>query len=277
MDPNNQTATNPQSVDEPSIVPDDMTAPQGDAGDSGQAGNAPAADGGGEPGQTQAPELPKWHYQLTGDLQGHELLRDHASPSDTAKAYRELASKADRMVELPGDDADEQAREAFLSRLRPETPEDYTLELPDGIPEGMYNAEWEKEFRKTVHELGLTNEQAKELHRRELQQELSTAQEQAKARKEKFDQLKKEWGDKFDGNLNEVQTAFKTVAQKMGDNTLAQRMVESGYGNDPDMMRMFHGIWQMIKPDTLVEGSVDGGSGGGDLAETYYPETNFDS
>ncbi len=256
MDPNNQTDTNPQSADAP------VTAPQGTVGDSSQDGRA----------QATAPEPPKWVHQLAGDLKGHEQVLRHQNPNDLVRDYLKYAERADRLVELPGDDADEQARAAFLDKMRPASPDDYPLERPE-LPEGMeYNADFEAAFRSKLHELGMTPQQASELYNFQMQDAINDHVAEQKAQAEAIHALKKEWGDNFDGNVAEVQTAFKTIAGKLGDPELAQRMVESGYGNDPDMLKTFHGIWQMIKPDTLVSGSTEGGV---DDATAWYPDTNF--
>ena len=256
MEPNNQTDTNPQGADDPSMDP------QSAVGDSSQDGNA----------QVTAPEPPKWVHQLAGDLKGNEQVTKHQNMNDLVKDYLSYAERADRLVELPGDDADEQVRAAFLDKLRPASPDDYPLEKPE-FPDGMeYNAEFEAAFRAKMYELGLTPQQAREMYAFQLQDAINEHQSGRQEQAEAINALKKQWGDQFDGNVAEVQTAFKTIAGKVGDPQLAQRMVESGYGNDPDMLKMFHGIWQMIKPDTLVGGSTEGGVAD---ATAWYPDTNF--
>lgn len=262
-DPNNQTGQNPQGGDEPTLVPQDS------ADDSPQDGTAQAE---GQQPEGGAPELPKWQYQLAGDLQGNELLREHASPSDTARAYLELAQKADRMVELPGDDADEETRTAFLDRFRPESPEKYELsEVPEGVP---YSKEGENEFRQLAHEVGLSNEQAKALHEFDVKRTQAAVEARQKAREAGFNELKKEWGDSFDGNVKEAQAAVQTIAKALGDNELSQRMVNTGYAKDPAMLKTFYGLYQLVKDDSLIDGSPDGPVN--DVA-TFYPNTNFDS
>lgn len=260
-DPKNQPGQNPESADEPTLVPQDSQ------GDSGQEGNAPPAEGGG------APELPKWQYQLADDLQGHELLKEHAKPSDTARAYIELAQKADRMIELPGDDADDEARQAFLDRFRPESPDAYELtEVPEGLP---YNKEGEKHFRDLAHQLGLTQQQAKALHEFDVERTKEAVAQQQKQQAEGFEALKKEWGDNFDGNVKQAQAAVQQIANTLEDSELAQRLVQSGYAQDPRMLKTFYGIYQLIKDDSLIDGSPEGGSDG--EVTTFYPNTNFDA
>lgn len=269
-DPTTAPVAGPQSVEEPSLVP------QSDADEPVQQGDAQPADDGGASTQDTAPELPKWVHQLTDDLKQNEVVNRHQKLTDLVSEYAEYAQKADRLVELPGDDADDETREQFYDRLRPDSPDAYDLEPPE-IPNGFeYNEQREAEFREIAYTLGLSNQQAQQLYHHELQQAIKKQQIAAKAHQEKIAALRQEWGDDYDGNVREAQQAFKEIAKRLDDAGLAERMVQTGYGNDPDMLRTFYGIWQMIKPDTIVDGSVDGG-GDDDVASTWYPETNFDS
>lgn len=270
MDPNNQTVANPGDGDAPSVVPPES---QDQPGDSQQDGNAPAAPAnGGEPQQQGAPEPPKYVYQLTGDLQSNEHVLKHQNINELVQAYVDYAAKADRLIEVPGDDADDATRDAFLDRFRPATPEEYQLSAPpDGVP---YSSEAEAAFRTLAHQLGLTQQQAKQLHQYDVERTQAAIAQQQTAQKQKLEALRKDWGDAFDANVKEAQAAFKEIATQLEDDSLAERMVKTGYGNDPDMLRTFYGIWQMIKPDGMVSGTVDGNSAG---PETYYPNTQFDS
>lgn len=67
------------------------------------------------------------------------------------------AERAGRMVEMPGADADEEARGAFYNKLgRTETPDKYAVgDLPQNADTGF--VEW---ARTVFHTRGLTDEQA---------------------------------------------------------------------------------------------------------------------
>ncbi len=263
----NQTATNPQSVDEPSIIPSDEAAPQSEAGDSTQSGGAESDVTGGADAQG-TPEPPKWVHQLTGELKSDERVTQHQNLNDLVSEYLQYAGKTDRLVELPGDDADDESWNQFVSKIRPENPDDYRLPDLDGVDTGQ--------FRRMAHEQGLTQRQAAALQKQLSDSEVSRSNLVKQDRAERHKQLKQEWGDSFNSRVHEAQTAFAQIAKTLGDNELIPRIQKTGFGSDPDVMRVFYGIWQMIKPDTLVEGSIDGDKGTS-VAETYYPETNFDS
>ena len=256
------TATNPQGVDDPN------TDPQGQAGDSGQGGSAP-------PEQGQAPSDPKYVFQLTKDLQANPHVLKHKNLNDLVGDYVQYSEKADRLVEIPGEGADDETRAQFFDRLRPASPDDYALEAPD-LPDGLtYSKELEGEFRALAHEIALTQDQAQRLHQYDTERAKAAILARQKAQAEEINGLKKDWGDGFDGRINEVQAAFKTLANELGDETLANKMVAKGYGNDPLILKMVWAIWQKIKPDTIVDGDTDGNRTKDDT-EGWYPNTSFD-
>lgn len=264
-EPKTQDAANPPVGDE------SQTTPQEPSGASQEPGNAQEPQEG-----SQAPEPPKWAHQLSGDLKANEYVTQHQSMNDLVSDYLNYASRSDKLVELPGDDADDATRQAFFQRLQqhlpgelrpPESADSYEIDAPEGVDT--------TEFKTKAHELGLSNAQAKELFSWEAQRTQQQAEQQKQAREAERAKLREEWGGEYDNRLNQVQTAFRTIAQKLGDPELAERMVKSGAGNDPDMLRTFYGIWQMIKPDSLVNGSVDGGEDS--VEATWYPDTDFHS
>lgn len=268
-DPNNQSTETPQAGADDSLLTGNPQ--EGQADESQQTGSV--QDSGQESG---APEPPKWVHQLNGDLKANEKVLTHQNINDLVSEYLSYAEKADRLVELPGDDADDDAKKAFLDKLRPESPDAYTFSdesVPDGV---QVSKEYESQFRQLAHEVGLTQEQAAKLRDWDLQRHGAQVQAHKQRQEQAIEALKKEWGDNFAANLKEAQLAFKQIAQNLEDDKLAERMVKTGYGNDPDMLKTFYGIWQMIKPDSLIPGSVEGSSGNL-TAEEYYPETNFAS
>lgn len=271
-DPTTAAVADPQSADEPEVtlVPRDSVDDPAQTGGESTPDDAGASDG-------SAPELPKWAHQLTDDLKGVEAVTRHEKLNDLVREYADMATKADRLIELPGDDADDETREAFLSRLRPETPDAYefeNIELPEGL---VYSSENDKKFRELAHREGLTNAQAAALRRYDLERTIEEHTARESAHREEINELRKEWGDSFDGNLKQAQQAYKAISEQVGDPDLGKRMIEAGYGNNADMLRTFYGIWQMIKPDTIVDGSVDGGPAADDIAADWYPATDFDS
>jgi len=94
----------------------------------------------------EAPEIPaKFRDPETGALRADLLL----------KSYLELERKLAAMVEIPGDDADEEAVGRFRRALGvPERPDDYAIALRSGL------FERDPEVNRRLHEAGFTPAQA---------------------------------------------------------------------------------------------------------------------
>lgn len=250
MDPNNQNGQDPSG--EPTATGD----AQGQTDDPSQAGSA-----------QQAPEPPKYVHQLNGDLKSNEHVLKHQNINDLVSDYVSYAQRADRLVELPGDDADEQTRNQFFEKIRPQSPDEYELPVPDGVEP---NKEQEAEFRKLAHEAGLTKQQAAKINEWAATQATQQMQQSQQQRQQAIQALQKEWGDEYQGRIAEVKRAF----QEVGGDEFAKYMEQSGESTNPLMVKFFHNVWQKIKPDELVEGSVGAGASAEDA---WYPNTTFDN
>jgi hypothetical protein len=165
-------------------------------------------------------------------------------------------------VVLPRSDWGEKDYNEFYGRLgRPETPDKY------GMPSDMQLHESIKvddaalaAAQQEFHRLGLTAKQGeamlgyyfKTLNDRVsgMETERTTAQETATAA------LKTEWGDKYDANLAIAQRALKAF----GSEELSQHLVESGLGDDPRMVRLFHKIGSSMGEDQMGRGGEGGGA-----------------
>lgn len=69
-------------------------------------------------------------------------------------------------IRVPGKDATQEEREAFLNKLgRPEQPDAYEFAVPENLPENLpYDGERAAKFKAVAHGLGLTKDQAAKLH-----------------------------------------------------------------------------------------------------------------
>jgi len=230
-----------------------------------------------DPGQSAAnPDTgPKWRYQLEKDLQDHPEVLKHESPNGIVRAYIDYASRADRMVEIPGPDSDAAVHEAYYKKVRPESPDKYRIEpdpeFPKEIPRGENYLE---DYRKMAHDAGLTNDQAVVLYRwlegRTEKLYHDTERSKYAAMQEELDDLKNEWGDKFDGKIKEVQQAYK----KVGGQEFADFFNGTGLADHPRMLRFFSSVWDRIKDDSMITGTQDGAEPEAYLKE-WYPNTNF--
>lgn len=85
---------------------------------------------------------------------------------DLAKSAREQSKLLGNAIRVPGKDATEEEREAFLNKLgRPEKVDGYEFAPPADLPENLpYDAERAAAFRGLAHKIGLTQAQAAAVH-----------------------------------------------------------------------------------------------------------------
>jgi hypothetical protein len=220
----------------------------------GAAGNGAATDSGNQTQtETQAPE---WVTKLEGlDDKERGRLSRFKSEKELAKSYLNAESKLGASVVIPGKDASKTELDAFYKRLgRPESKGEYELEavfLPDGITK---DDKTDEAFRTMAHELGLTKDQAKKLHKYAAQQGLdayASLRKQVDAKKEETRAaLRKEWGADHDRNLAQI----GTLLRKFGSDEVIQYM-NSGPGNDPPMLRLLAKLAGSMSADRLETGT----------------------
>jgi hypothetical protein len=140
-------------------------APEGDAAAAAAGGDPNAgktgAEGGAEGGFVFDAE--KAFADLPADT------REWLQKGDYGKDVKALATKAHAQekligssIRVPGEDATEDERNAFLDKLgRPKSDADYKFEAPKNMPEGLpYDEQLDKSFRGVAHKLGLSQAQA---------------------------------------------------------------------------------------------------------------------
>ena len=166
-----------------------------------------------------------WMAQLKKELQADSVLSQYDDFSSVAERLLGFEAKKDRLLEIPAQDAPNEVKAAFRTRLGvPDKPESYEFEKPE-LPKGS-TLKWddaaEGNFRKMAHELGLNKDQAKALFKfdteRQLgayaarQKALADIKANAQAEDEKFNSaLKTAWGNEFEANkAKAVEAAKKT-------------------------------------------------------------------
>jgi hypothetical protein len=225
-----------------------------------EAGEAPDGGGAGGEGGGEAP----W-YQSAGfseDTLADEsvagLLGKYQSPDEFAKGAANLNKKiGEKGIIPPGEDASPEERAEFYNQLgRPESPEKYSWEPPEGM-------ELDKEIFQDrlgkLHEAGLSDaqvSQAMNLYAEEVNRGLEDFQnQQAEVAKETEASLKEEWGKDYD---ERVKSAAK-VAEKFG---VIDAFKESGLINNLGVIKLLDGVARSTRED-----GVDGSQGAQGTAE----------
>lgn len=230
-------------------------------------------DGADNPAADQTAK-PAWTAQLPDDLKGNEFLTQIPSIGELGKKVLDYHGKVENAVQLPGENASDEERATFYNKLgRPEKPEDYQFEgiewpnVEDPLMATIKDAADRdlEDYRKVFHEIGLTAEQAKALHKKSFEMALARYEQAEKASTEMQEKvvasLKTEWGNDFDGNLTLAKRAFNKVGELAGvKDEFAKFMDDSKLGNNPLFVKVFHAMGKAMSDDTALD--TDGTPGG---------------
>lgn len=139
-------------------------------------------------------------------------------------------------------------------------PEKYELTAPEGF---QLEPETTAQFETVARELNLSNEQANKLIPlgAQLAQQIAAQQQDAHVKQvaqwlEASKADKDIGGDKFDAS---VQVALK-ARDKFATPELRTLMDQTGLGNHPEIVRLFHRIGTAIADDSFVQAPSGGGS-----------------
>lgn len=176
------------------------------------------------------PAASDWTAALTSDTRAQLAPKNYADVEELAKAYVSLErTLGAEKIPVPGKDAGPEAWDRVYARLgRPATPADYDLsgfKVPDNVP---WSGELQQAMVTEMHVAGLNSRQATRLLNRyaELAGDAGaaagTAAEQASAA------LRKEWGARFDANLD---LARRAARHAFGDDFAAARALRLADGS----------------------------------------------
>lgn len=181
----------------------------------------------GEYVEAQLPSPPAFHETLPEDIRGNEALKEISDAPTLAQKYIEARSK---VPVVPG------------------AANDYLFEFPDGFSADENELTG---FQELAHELGLTQDQYGKALNFQVQRELRIAEalnnQMAASRTAAEDSLKKEWGVNYDQNLELAKQVFK----RFSDDATTQFMEDTKFGNNPQVLRLFHQIGTVLSEDVL--------------------------
>jgi len=206
---------------------------------------------------------PKYKDQFSDDLKGNKFFDQFPTISDLGRKTLELDGIAANSIQIPGDDATDEDRNAFNEKAykllgKPEKPEGYDigdLKLPEGVPfTDTQKGELQSFFHKNHYTQAQVNS-ALELYNN---QQTTIDAFMAKTNNDSVDAIKKEWGDQYKGN---AEKAFRAVEKFGGEEAKSffEETVIDGLklGNHPTMLRMLLAVGNGISED--VAGDIQGG------------------
>lgn len=137
-------------------------------------------------------------------------------------------------------------------QVKPVVPEKYDLKLPEG---SQLESDYVAQISAYAKERGMSNEQAQEILNRESGLVSSFASKQM----EKFNQTVDEWAkatesDKEIGGPNVKQNIemANRVIKRFATPEFSKGLVETGFGNHPEFVRIFTRIGKAMSEDQLV-------------------------
>lgn len=225
---------------------------QGGAGDDGKGGGG-AAGAAGDKGKEVAGS---WRDSLPEALRGSKSLEKFKDPVALAQSYLSLESAAGKKgLVVPADSATEEEWGAFYKAIgRPDAADKYELKTPDGVTLKI-DENFLKGFREVAHKLGMPAKMAAgvfDWYLKEGDGRVKAGGVAAQAARTKdLDDLKKDWGEKFAGNVNEAKLAIDAVVPEQ----FKKQFKERGYGEDPLIARIFQAVAsKYMSEDELREG-----------------------
>lgn len=226
---------------------------------------------------------------LPEDLRGNEALKNFQDPGQLAKSYLELKSYQGNSLRIPGEDAGEEDRKAFIDKLTEKVPnlmlkpdfaegneqaeeffrtlgkpaeaKDYTVPEVEGfeVPEDRVEA-----LRTIGHKMNLTKDQFTGIMAAVMEMDKADSEAVEAQIQQDVQALKQEWGAAFDERKNLV----LAVAKHTG---APDRLIDS-IANDaagPDTMKWLLKVSNQFKGEGIqVAGQENQGNGSGAMTPT---------
>jgi hypothetical protein len=203
-----------------------------------------------------------WRASLDPAIKDHAALKSFKTYGDLAKSHVELQKLVGvDKIPVPQNFENPEVRAKFENEVfdrlgRPKDPKEYKLVNPDGVDLKLAQ-DAEEGLRTQAHKLGLLPHQLDGLYKWYMADTANRLKQQQESVTKKIQdvtaELKSEWGAAFD--------AKKSVAEKVLDKfaTPEERahLVETGFNNDPKIIRMLAKIGSSISDDSFVKGEVE--------------------
>ena len=208
------------------------------------------------PVQTEAPaKTGTWRDGLPEDLRSIKSLEKFDTVEGLAKSYANLErTLGTDKIPIPKDPDDKASWEAYYKAGgRPDKAEDYKIERPADLPEGMTYNEQDEAFLKTfAHENGWNQRQFESAYKAFYEHQAKSVaafqHAQVAQREEAERALQRE------GNREEVVNLAQAVSRKYIDQAALEKLHAAGLSNDPVIIRMFAGIGKDLAGHQVLKG-----------------------
>lgn len=189
-------------------------------------------------------------------------ITKYKTPEDFYKGFTNLTKMVGaKGVIIPKEDAPPEEYDKFYNAIgRPEKPDGYRFdEIKDLHKNVVWNKETDNGLANLFHQRGLSQKSANLLRNDFLGMinEISKKQEQKEAEAIKIAEvaLRKEWGDKYETNRQNV---AKLILKAGGEEAINAMGGENGLGNNPIILKTLAKIASLLSEDqinTIVDSS----------------------
>ena len=198
----------------------------------------------------------KWYEGLSEEYKNHPSIQKFQDANGLAKSYLSLESMiGQEKIPVPKNKDDANAWAVYNKAFGvPETADKYNVKI-DGIPDESLSY-----FKEIMFKHHISNETAQELlnvHMEDFKKAKEFEIQQFNAESDKVtEQLKKEWGLKYDENLKQA----RTFLEKMCDNKEEYQYYDDKIGNDAHFIKLLARMGNSISEGSLggFEGQVNG-------------------
>jgi hypothetical protein len=199
---------------------------------------------------------------LTPDKDGNPPdIAKYKTPVDFVKSYKNQTELIGRKgVLIPNEKSDAKEIEAFNRALGwPEKPDGYKFsELKDLHPALKLTPESQKAFAEAMHKAGVPTKYADTFNQYAAQYMSGIIAQTEKASQEAIakanEELKKEWGDKYDMNLKSAVALVEKVGGKEAIGAFGD------LGNNPKVLMFLAKLGSVISEDSISKMTTGGGS-----------------
>lgn len=208
-------------------------------------------------------QAPDWAASLPEEVRPVVQAKGWKTPADIIGSYTNLEKTlGQKRLPTPSADWKDEQWDGFYKELgRPDKPDDYKVpefKFPDGVAMDDNRL---KEAKAAIHAAGLHPRQAEKVMKYYFDmvaKEAESAFEQRRREQEaSVFKLKDEWKGDYDNNIKLAKDAFVKLVD---DPEAVKRLAESGLGDDPVIIKMFHKLGARMLEDHAAGRASQSGS-----------------
>ncbi len=221
-----------------------------------------------EKSETHLSDSVNWQTSLPKTIRDNPILKNY----DSHQSFLEASIKAlssDKGLEVPKVEENEKWNELFDKLGRPKKSDDYDtkdLKLID-----TEDSKGLQGIKALAYELGLNQNQFDKFYKHLVDEQKQLIEQNQAAliasQKQAESDLKKEWGKEYDANFNILTRGLARVTTEKE----REELESLGLGNNLTILRIFKKVGDLVKEDSVVNGSSNSVKTELERLEEWYP------